>query len=54
MFIMQDCKTQNKVKRNIKFSYYLEILTLQNSSSTNAVFQSILAKQLTLSKFDNL
>lgn len=54
MFIMQDCKTENKVKRNMTFSYYLEILALQNSSPKNAVFQNILVKQLTKHKFDNL
>lgn len=54
LFIMQDRKTENKVKRKMTFSYYLEILALQNASPTNAVFQNILVKQLTMSKFDNL
>lgn len=54
MFIMQDRKTENKVKRNMTFSYYLEILALHNASPTNAVFQNILVKQLAMCKFDNL
>lgn len=36
------------------FSYYLEVLALQNYSPTNAAFHTAAVKQLTMSKFDSL
>lgn len=50
-----------KIKRNITFSCYLEILGLHSTNPTNAACQNsqqdqrqVLVKQLTLSKLDSL